>query len=707
VDPETHAAFGEDQIGEIWVAGKSVCGGYWRRRESIPAVFGATVSNDPADRHAYLRTGDIGFLHEGELFVCGRIKDLIIIHGVNYYPQDIERIVESVSGKIRLGGVAAFDVDNGGGGSLVVVAEVRKPTDLPDPAEIARAIRRQYYVEPHTIALVRSRSIAKTTSGKTSRALTRERWLNGELPAIASRVSARAGPEFTEARAGIRGRFLHLIELYNLTGREECSFADIGVDSLTSVEIIAGIKGLIEAHGHADLVEAVDARLLQRLTIAEFFSLLDRFDDAPDRSVATLLRVLGRVQREHERHERACMRSDAKLEPFADVGIRRDEGPVTDVLLTGATGFFGPFLLSGLLRQTQCVIHVLVRATDSAHGIDRIRAALMRARLWAPGVDEVLGRRVRVICGDISRHNLGVRSEVWAGLARRVQAIVHNAALVNYVMSYDALRPHNVDGTRELLRFAFSGVQKEFHHISSTFIFGWTARETMGEADDNAGMENLDFGYSQSKWVAERLVLEAEKQGLRVRLYRPAFLSSSTEAAGSRDDVAIRLLAFMVNHGIAVESGNQISFLPADIAADNIVAIFKQGHVASRTFHVTVDNYYNMADVTRAITNLYGYPFAYYDIPRFVAEMNRRCTTDDLIYPLLDFINRSHAKVSAMQDKRYLNDAYRRAREESGCCRADPSVDETVGYQMEFMLRDGIIARAPTSRGTVSLRAES
>ena len=111
VSPESCSALGENQIGEVWLAGDSTCQGYWNRPELTRDIFENTVANDPRDRNTYLRTGDLGFLHEHELFVCGRIKDLIIIRGVNYYPQDIEIIVESASQKIRTGGVAAFNGD--------------------------------------------------------------------------------------------------------------------------------------------------------------------------------------------------------------------------------------------------------------------------------------------------------------------------------------------------------------------------------------------------------------------------------------------------------------------------------------------------------------------------------------------------------------------------------------------------------------------
>ncbi len=689
VDPDSCVSLGDDLIGEIWVAGASRCQGYWRRAELNRQVFGGVVNGDFGSDRTYLRTGDLGFRHEGELYICGRIKDLIIIRGVNYYPQDIETIVESSSRKIRTGCVAAFDAGDDGE-SLVVLAEVKSQRDLPDPAEIARAIRAQYYVEPQTVAFVPHKAIPKTTSGKLSRQRARQSWQNGELSIIASYVSAR-GDEAAADPSGLKERFQYIVELYNLTGREEYSFTEIGIDSLTMVEILADIKNLLEEHGAGELVNEVDVRLLQRLTIAEFFSLVDQFEKATDEPIAALRYVLKRIRQEHASYERDCMRSDAELPVMNRVEPQAPQEPVSHVLLTGATGFFGPFLLSSLLRETPHTLHVLTRATDPIHGMDRVRASLRRSRLLTPALEDQLETRVRIVCGDLTRHNCGLKAEQWKHLSTQVHAVFHNAAAVNYVLGYDAMRPHNVDGTRELLRFAATGCLKEFHLISSTFIFGWTVKGVLLETDNNAEMAHLDFGYSQSKWVAEQLVFAARKQGLKVSVYRPSLISASTDAVGSRDDIFVRLLSFILTRGIAVTARNQISLLPADIVADNIVALFKQRDADPATFHVTVDDYYNMLDIAEVLSRDYGYTFTYLDIPEFVAEMNRRSTKDDPIYPLLDFFNRSHEKLGAMQHKRYDNSGYRAARNRAAGARPDPPLRETLAHLMKFMLREGLI----------------
>lgn len=696
VDSQTCTALGEKQIGEIWLGGKSSCCGYWKRPGLTQEVFRNVLANNPEDRNVYIRTGDLGFLHEEELFVCGRVKDLIIIRGANYYPQDIEIIVESASRKIRKGGVAAF---NGAeeGETLVVVAEVRTSSDLPDPVEIAHALRIQYCVTPHTIVFVPSRTIIRTTSGKIARSLTRQRFLEGKLSVIATHICGNQQDSAEEA-PGLRQRFRRIIDLYNLTGSEECTFAEIGMDSLALVEFLLDIKQLLREKGAVDLVDEIDVRLLQTLTIAEFFCLLDQFEKMPAQSIATWRQVLKHAQHEYEGHVRECMQSDAVLEPNRFIEITTGHEPLNNVLLTGPTGFFGPFLLSSLLRQTPYTYYVLTRATDPIHGIGRIREALRRSLLWTPSLGEEFERRVHVICGDIARHNLGLRPEQWESLSTRVHAVFHNAALVNYVLNYEALRPHNVDGTRELLRLSFTGRQKEFHYISSTFIFGWTAKGMLMESDRNAEMMSLDFGYSQSKWVAEQLVFAAEKQGLQVRIYRPALISASTRGIWGKDDIAIRVLAFMINHGVAVCTRNQISFLPADIVADNIACVFRQHESVARTLHITTDDYYNMIDITRTITSDYGYQFTYYDIPSFITEMNRRCTSDDPLYPLLDFFNRSYWKIAAMQLKRYNNDQYREARNQFGGARRDPPLRDTVSYLMAYMLRNKLIPDTPTLR---------
>ncbi|WP_051023031.1 hybrid fatty acyl-AMP ligase/type I polyketide synthase [Nocardia pneumoniae] len=187
VDPEHGTERADGDEGEIWVAGDSVAAGYFRDEQATAEMFGATL---PGDDRRYLRTGDLGFLSGGELFVTGRHKDLMIVDGRNHYPQDIELTVEAAHENVRAGCVAAFSADVGVGGEQpVVVAEVRG-ADPGELAEIEGAVRAAVATDHGltlaAVLLIRPGTIYKTSSGKIQRAACRAAYLSGELIALSA-----------------------------------------------------------------------------------------------------------------------------------------------------------------------------------------------------------------------------------------------------------------------------------------------------------------------------------------------------------------------------------------------------------------------------------------------------------------------------------------------------------------------------------------
>lgn len=687
VDPESRQALPDGRVGEVWLAGLSKGAGYWNRPELTAEIFGARVTGD--DEHSYLRTGDLGFLYEGELFVCGRSKDLIIVRGVNCYPSDIEAVVERTAAQVRNGCVAAFSVEHDESEALIVVAEVRDEHNLPDAKAMARAIRRHCHIDPHAIVFAPPRSIPKTTSGKIRRSSTRQLWLDDKLPAFTSWINQSANRTHDGVATGPLERFRNLIESYDLTGDEDCSFADLGIDSLALAELRTDLQALLEENGAGELAEEVNTRLLQRLTVSEFFGLISQFGEGSGQPLDALRRALDQISAEYEANEAAQMRADAAL-PLPELAPARPGEP-TDLLLTGATGFLGPFLVSSLLTRTSYTVHALVRATDAAHGLDRIVASLRRAQLWTPALEADVRERVRIVCGDLAEPALGIGEAAFQQLAQDVDAVVHNGALVNYVRTYDALRPANVEGTRELLRLAMTNHRKAFHLVSSTFIYGWSTQPVVGEWDANEKMAGLDFGYSQTKWVGEQLALAAQRKGLDVRIYRPSLISPTRAGFGSQDDILVRLTAFMIEHGVAVNALNQISLLPADLIADHIVTLMGLPDESGSVFNMTADDYYNLTDVTRILSERYGYRFEYHDIPSFTEQLNRRCTPNDQMYPLVDFLTRSADKIAAMRDKRYDNTQYRHRRGLTQVRLREPALTETVDHLVRFLRSERLI----------------
>lgn len=185
VDPSTCARADSNVVGEIWVKGTSVCLGCWDQPDETERMFRARLADGDGP---YLRTGDLGFMHNGQLYITGRLKDLIIIRGQNHYPQDIEKTVESAHPALSRGGAAAFSIQVGIEEHLAIVQELRRGTW--DTEEVIRSVRRAvadvHGLQAHSVVLISPKTLPKTSSGKVQRHKCRSSLLNGTLRMIAS-----------------------------------------------------------------------------------------------------------------------------------------------------------------------------------------------------------------------------------------------------------------------------------------------------------------------------------------------------------------------------------------------------------------------------------------------------------------------------------------------------------------------------------------
>ena len=200
VDPERHTRCAPGEIGEIWTASPSVAKGYWNRPELTRDVFEARLADTVEG--PYLRTGDLGFLYENELYIAGRLKDLIIIRGRNLYPQEIELTVERAHAALRPTCGAAFSIELDREEHLVVVQELDRQHRNVDTDEVITAIRRavveEHEVQPYAIVLIRTLTIPKTSSGKIQRSACKQQYLDEKLEVVGQWVqdleAVRAAP---------------------------------------------------------------------------------------------------------------------------------------------------------------------------------------------------------------------------------------------------------------------------------------------------------------------------------------------------------------------------------------------------------------------------------------------------------------------------------------------------------------------------------
>jgi fatty-acyl-CoA synthase len=173
VDPETGSARHDREVGELEIRGTSVTPGYYGRPDLTAATF----------HDGWLRTGDLAYTLEGELVVCGRIKDVIIVGGRNVFPEDVERAVSGLD-SVRAGNVIAFGIDSNGKEGVVVVAETKADDHAMTRRFVAERVRSAIGLPPKDIVLVAPGTLPKTSSGKLQRSLCRDRYHDGDLTGV-------------------------------------------------------------------------------------------------------------------------------------------------------------------------------------------------------------------------------------------------------------------------------------------------------------------------------------------------------------------------------------------------------------------------------------------------------------------------------------------------------------------------------------------
>jgi thioester reductase-like protein len=279
----------------------------------------------------------------------------------------------------------------------------------------------------------------------------------------------------------------------------------------------------------------------------------------------------------------------------------------SSILLTGATGFLGAFLLYELLQQTRTTIHCLVRAADSKEGRRKLQHHLEDYNLW----EARFGQRLIPIIGDLSLPQLGLSTEQFHTLANTVEAIYHNGAQVNFLYPYERLKAINVLGTQEVLRLACIGTVKPVHYISTLSVFpsyGCSTPKEINEQDEPEQCEGLYSGYAQSKWVAEKLVRIARDRGVPVCIYRPATITGDSKTGRSHpDDYTSRLIKGCIQLGSARDYDRKMYFTPVDFVSKAIVYLSRQPESCGKAFHLINPQPMLWSELIRW-TQAYGYP---------------------------------------------------------------------------------------------------
>ncbi len=310
----------------------------------------------------------------------------------------------------------------------------------------------------------------------------------------------------------------------------------------------------------------------------------------------------------------------------------------TDVLLTGATGFLGAFLLDQLLQQTQASVYCLVRAQNGAIAQDRILQNLQKYKLWQPSY----GSRIIPLVGDLAQPQLGLCDQQFQHLAQTIDIIYHNGSMVNFMYPYPVMKATNVSSTEALLRLASQCKIKPVHFVSTMGVFSPIAYDDnhIVHCQDTANRPEGLYGYTQSKWVAEKLLAIAQSRGIPTTIHRPAWVEGDSQTGYcNQGDFLRSLIKGCLQLGVAPDWQMPIDFTPVDYLSKAIVYLSHQGTSAGQS--------YNFANPQAIWWNQlvdwlkdYGYPLKQLSYFDWLAVVKAEVTplSDNALIPYLSFL---------------------------------------------------------------------
>lgn len=597
--------------GELYVGGDMLARGYLNLPETTAKSFQSDPFQKDPDAKMY-RTGDMArLLPSGYLEITGRVGGMIKTRGYTVQPGAVETaIVKHLAVRdcavIARGDglqrqlVAYVVLDKGDprGRTIVVV-------DDNGYSPVARRALSdhlaQYMIPPLWVEL--NELPTHGVSGKT------------DLKSLPAAPSPKTPPRPKKSENNIKIKMDAIIRIWGESLNMPASaidtkldFFDLGGHSLSLADLasrlskafgfpvpVGPLAGTPTLEGHLEAVKA--ARDGHTEAVQSDLPAVLRADcNLPDEIQSTSAKM--------------CRLSDAD-----------------NILLTGATGYLGGFMLKTIIEDTSAQILCLVRFTEpndecKPAGMARIRKNLIDLGIWSDSMLE----RIEVVPGNLARKRLGLSPENFDSLAARIQVIIHAAATVNLVYPYAALRNANVGGTREILRLA-SRKGATVHHVSTNGVLppsaeGWPEEKMLDV--DSVPTKLLD-GYGQTKWVAEKLVYEAGRRGLPVKVYRPGTISGhSVTGSTNTYDLLNALIVESVQLGVAPDVKDWLAEMtPVDYVSKSIITLANHTGSNQSVYHLGDPKPISAAQVFEHLAEL-GYKTGKLSWDDWVANWNEK-----------------------------------------------------------------------------------
>ncbi|MEN9878520.1 MAG: hypothetical protein RLZZ158_1559 [Cyanobacteriota bacterium] len=399
----------------------------------------------------------------------------------------------------------------------------------------------------------------------------------------------------------------------------QASLYELGIDSLLSLDIVALIRSEICAD--FSFLEMSKASNLNGMTgaILQLLFPNDSYIPLAQSDIDLAVEALLPTDIEHNKNSET-------FNPGTPMGI----------LLTGATGFLGAYLLYDLLTKTTRNIYCLVRTSDTESSRDRIILNLKHYNLL-DGVDR---SRIIPVAGDLTRPLLGIEPSFYEYLANCINVVYHSAAILNFVFPYSRLKHNNVYGTENIIRFSFAGTLKHLHYVSTDAVFDSSVYydKLVKEDEFISHHEGIDLGYTQTKWVSESLVSEARRRGLLVTIYRPPLITGhSLHGNWNTNDFTCLFLKGCVQMKSIPEINTFVTFVPVDYVSNAIVSLSQLDNINGCNYHLNNPHQTTWKEISAWI-NSAGYPLKTIPYNAWEKQLIQETqANENILSPLLPF----------------------------------------------------------------------
>jgi amino acid adenylation domain-containing protein/thioester reductase-like protein len=561
-------------IGDLYIGGYGVSRGYLNRLELTAERF---IPNPFHASSIIYKTGDLArYLPDGNIEFFGRSDQQVKVRGFRIETGEVEAAL-AAHPSVRQAVVVAWK-ERSSEASLVAYVVAAPGVDEPDPVQLRGFLRVKLpeYMVPSIF--VNLESLLLTPNGK---------------------VDRKALPQPTQGRPDLRAPYVAPRTPLELELAEICAQV-LGLESRNGRPVVGVDDNFFDLGGHSLLGTRLVFLLREKYGLEAADLPLRALFEQP--TVGNLARTIERARR-GERGLLQQGRSDfirrgqlsldelnaeAQLDPSitaGDLAYGHVEHP-EHILLTGATGFVGAFLLHDLLKATTAQVHCLLRAEDTEKGLQRLKRNLEAYLLW----DDSFAERIKPALGDLGEPGLGLDDETSGWLAEYIDVIYHNGAMVNFVYPYRAHKASNVLGTQEVLRLASQRRLKPVHFVSTLSIL-----YSGGLNDGRIFREDTDFdqvgapfgGYAQSKWVAEKLVAHAGARGIPYAIYRPGLVSGhSLTGAWNTDNLISSMTRACVLLGCVPDLDVTVNIVPVDFVSAAIVYLSKDPRNFGKIYHL-------------------------------------------------------------------------------------------------------------------------